>query len=685
MANVRKFVFFDPATGQYREQTSADTIEIAAGVNPNEAVNKTQLDGVASTAASALASEVTARESAEAALQAEIDALEIDLAAETARATAAEGVLAADLAQEITDRETAITTLDSELSADILAEQTRAEGVEASLQSQITQEISDRTAAVLAEKNRAEAEEASLLAAINTEISARTAAVSAEASARAAGDLAEQTRALAAESDLQSQITDEVADREAAITALNASLSAAITAEETARIAADTALQSDIDAEAARALAAESDLQDAIDAEAARATAAEGVLTANLAAEVSAREAAVSAEALARQNADDGLAADIAAEEVRALAAEGVLDAKIDTEIADRIAAVSAEETARIAGDAATLASANAYADSLVEGISFKSSVRVAVPTEFSGPGGATVNLPADYSSVSSALGLAAGDRILLIQPDGTSGAQDAGIYVVNEAGTALVRAADMADGSDASGAYVYVEEGIFGTETIPHASPGTSFVCSNVKGSDTVGASELDFAVFQRVENLTFKDGVQKIGLDVSAKVKANGAIGAGSDGIELLYDSTLLKVDGSGNITINDPLAGGATHIADSLHGHSRMSAVRASTSASESHFAKFDGNSATWDSASCMAFVESKDGSNSAVIVYGGHGANSALSTSLASFSVGDVVYLGGFGGEFSDFAGVPSGKWAVPVGKKSASGALLVAIGTPLLKA
>jgi hypothetical protein len=683
MANVRKFLFFDPATGQYREQTATDTIQIANGVDALDAVNKSQLDAVAAAADAAVEAEEARALAAEAALQSAIDGVAADLSDEVDRATAAEQAIAADLATEVSDREAAITALDAELSADILAEQTRAQAAEASLQSALTQEIADRVAGDLTEKNRAEAAEASLLSAINTEVSDRIAAVSAEASARAAADATELARAQAAEADLQSQITAEVAAREAAITSLNSTLSAAITAEETARIAADGVLQSNIDDEESARIAADATLTSDLAAEVARATAAESVLTADLASEVAAREAAVSAEALARQNADDGLAADIAAEEVRALAAEGVLQSNIDAEEAARIAAVSAEEAARIAGDAATLASANAYADSLVEGISFKSSVRVALPTSFD-MGGSTINMPADYASVASALGTEAGDRILLIQPEGSAGAMNAGIYVVNSGNTALVRAPDMAVGSDASGAYVYVEEGVVGS-TIPHANPGTSFVCANVKGGDIVGTDPLDFAVFQRVENLTFSNGVQKIGLDVSAKVKTNGAIGAGSNGLELLFDTTLLKIDGSGNVTINDPLAGGPLNIADSLHGHSHTSAVRPSTAANEAHFAKFNGDSATWDSSSCMAFVESKDGSGTAVIVFSGKGEHSSLSTALSAFSVGDTVYVGGVAGEFSDFASVPSGKWAIPVGKKMASNALLVDIGTALLKA
>lgn len=631
MANVRKFLFFDPTTGVYKEQTATDTIQVANGVESLDAVNKGQLDAAVSSASAALDAEIARAEAAEAALQSAIDGVAADLATETARATAAEGVLTADLATEVAAREAAITSLNSALSADILAEQTRAQAAEAAL----AQDILD-----------------------------------------------EQGRAEGVEASLQSQITSEVSARESAITSLNSTLSAAITAEETRALAAEGVLQSNIDAEESARIDADSALQTALDGEIARATAAEGVLTADLASEVAAREAAVSAEASARQTADEGLAADIAAEEVRALAAEGALDAKIDTEISDRIAAVSAEESARIAGDAATLASAQAYADGLIEGISFKSSVMAAMPTSFD-MDGTQINLPADFADIAAGVGASAGDRILLIQPDDSGGSIDAGIYVV-QANLSLSRSADFAVGMDVSGAYVYVESGVVGSN-IPVAVPGTSFVCSNQKGDDVVGTADLDFAVFQRVENLTFENGVEKNGLTVSVKTKVNGAIGASEDGVEVLFDSTLLTVDGSGNLTLAAPLAGGKTSIADSLHGHSRMTKMRASTSASASHFCKYDGAGASWESSSCYAFVEEKDGSNNAVLVLGGIGEHASLSSALSAFSVGETVYLGGTAGSFSTFGDVPSGKWAIPVGKKEASGALNVSIGTALLKA
>jgi hypothetical protein len=633
MANVRKFVFFDPTTGQYKEQTSNDTIQVANGVDALDAVNVSQLDAAAAAAAAAVAAEEARALAAEAALQSAIDGVAADLATETARATAAEGVLTADLAAEVTAREAAITALNTALSADILAEQTRAQAAEAEL----AQDILD-----------------------------------------------EQTRAEGVEADLQSQITAEVAARESAITNLNSTLSAAISAEEAARIAADGVLQTNIDDEEAARIAADSALQTALDAEIARATAAEGVLTADLATEVAAREAAVTAEASARQLADEALEADLAAEISRATGAETTLQANIDAEAAARAAAITAEETARIAGDAATLASANAYTDAVAQGLSVKQAVRFALPTSFE-MGGNTINLPADFNSIAGNLtDVGAGDRILLIQPDGSAGAVAAGIYVVaGSAGSfSLARAPDMAVGSDASGAFIYVEEGVMGS-SIPAEAAGTGMVCANIKGNDIVGTAALTFSVFSRAEALNFIGGVEKNGLDVSLKFAPNAPFTQDS-GLALEMDGDYFNAD-AGILTMQGVLVDGPMNIADAKHGHSRMSKVRAATTASEAHFANYAGGSATWDSSSCFAFVESKDGSNNALVVLGGVGSHSALSDALSAFSVGDVVYIGAAGGEFSDFASVPSGKWAIPVGKKEAADALNVSIGVPLLKA
>lgn len=651
MANVQQFLFLGE-DGQLKQQTGLDTIQIADGVNSADAVNKGQLDAVEAALESALSTEQAAREAADVALggridteisdrQAAISGLSSDLSDEVARATAAEQAIAADLAAETTARENAITSLNNSLSQDILTEKTRAETAEASLAQDI---------------------------------------------------LTEQSRAQAAENDLQSQITQEVTDRQTAITSLSGSLSADITAEENARIAADTALGGRIDDEEAARIAAvsaeetariagdaslASDLAD----EVARATAAEGVLTSDLAQEVSDREAAVLAEKNRAEGVEAQLASDIAgetaarisavsAEQTRAETAEALLQTNLDT-----------EEAARIAGDAATLADAKLYADGLVSGVTFKKSVRVALPYEFE-MGGSTISLPADFMSIKGPAGLDAGDRVLLVNKDDGSTSAVEGIYVVNSAGTALVRAPDMIAGSDASGVLTYVEEGVLGS-SLPFATPGTSFVCANIKGSDVVGTDALDFAVFSRAEALTFIEGLEKNGLDVKMKF-AEGAPFVQGSGLDLVIDSTYFMVDG-GELTMQGALVSGGGSSADHLHIHKHAACVKSCVVSAG--FVKPDMTAATWNSPAVFGLVEMDGpGAGEKVIVVSGVGGEALSAGALDAFSIGDVVYLGGTAGSFSDFASVPSGKYAVPVGRKCGASEIVVQIGgAPALKA
>lgn len=630
MANVKKFLFID-STGQQKEQTALDTLQVADGVNASDVVNKGQLDAVASTASGAVAAEEARALAAEAALQSAIDGVASDLSDEIARATAAEQGIAADLATEVTARENAITSLNSSLSADILAEKNRAEAAEAAL----AQDILD-----------------------------------------------EQTRAQGVESDLQGQITQEVTDRQSAITSLNSTLSAAITAEETRAMAAESGLSSDISAEASARQSADTQLASDIADEETRALAAEGVIASNLAQEILDRQAAVSAEQSRAEGAEAQLEADIAgettariqavsAEQTRAEAAEALLQTNLDTETA-----------ARIAGDATTLADAKSYADSLVSGVTFKNSVRVALPYEFE-MGGSTISLPADFMSIKGPAGLDAGDRVLLINKDDGSTSVVEGIYVVNSAGTALVRAPDMIAGSDASGVLTYVEEGVLGSG-LPFATPGTSFVCANVKGSDVVGTDALDFAVFSRAESLSFTKGTKKEGLDVSLAI-VEGAPFVQDNGLDLVIDSAYFMVDG-GELTMQGALVSGKGSSADELHIHKHAAVVKP-CSVSSGSFVKPDCTAATWNSPAVMGMVElDGPGAGEKVIVVSGMAGEGLASGALDAFSVGDVVYLGGAAGEFAAFADVPSGKYAVPVGRKVAASEIVVQIGgAPTLKA
>lgn len=683
---VRKFVFLDESTGQYKEQTSSDTISVANGTEALHAVNKSQLDAAASSAASDIAAEQARALAAEAALQAEIDAeetraqaaesnLQGQITAEVGRATAAEATIAANLASEIASRTAADAAETAARSAAISAEQTRAEAAEAAIEadlaaetaariSAVAAEAAARAAAVSAEKTRAELAEAGLQSDIDTEISNRVAAVSAE-----------QARAEAAEAGLQSELdvlngADTLSGSVAyAVKTAKTALEASLASEQSARIAGDAGLQSDLDAEEARALAAEAALQSDIDAEEARAIAAEGVLTTNLANEASARASAdttltnnLTSEISRAQGVEASLQGQINTEVTRAQAMEDVIAANLATEIINRAA-----------GDATTLADAKAYADGLSSGLKFKESVRVAIPTSFEMEG-VTVNLPADFGSIVGGTDLVAGDRVLLIPPDEDTGAAASGIYVVAAGGVTLTRALDMQSGTDASGAYVYVEEGDF-TPGSPAKASGTAYVCSSIKGADAVG-SALKWAIFSRMENLTFANGFVKVGQEVSAVLKSDGAVGVGGSGFYLkLADNEHFETVATG-LQMKGSLVDGSN--ADSEHHHANIMAD-ASFSAAVGTFVKFDGLNASFDAPAVFGFVESTADGASKIVLSG------VVEKSAASFSAGDQLYLNNAGNGFVTFGNVPSGKYAIPVGRKLDATHIFVQIGTPVLKA
>lgn len=682
---VRKFVFLDEVTGQYKEQTSSDTISVANGTEALHAVNKSQLDAVSSASTAAVAAEQARALAAEAAIQAEVDAeearaqaaelnLQGQITAEVGRATAAEATIAADLASEIASRTAADAAETAARAAAVSAEQTRAEAAEAAIEadlaaetaariSAVSAEAAARAAAVSAEKARAELAEAGLQSDIDSEISNRVAAVSAE-----------QARAVAAEAGLQSELdvlngADTLSGSVAyAVKTAKTALEASIASEQSARIAGDAGLQSDLDAEEARALAAESALQGDIDAEETRALAAEGVLASSLASEVSARAAAdttltnnLTSEISRAQAAESGLQGDIDGEIARATAAEAALSASL-----------SAETSARIAGDASTLADAKAYADGLSSGLKFKDSVRVAMPTSFD-MDGVTVNLPADFGSIVGGSDLVAGDRVLLIPPDENTGAAASGIYVVAAGGVSLVRSSDMQLGTDASGAYVYAEEGNLAEGSIKGV--GTAYVCSSIKGADVVG-SALKWAIFSRMENLTFANGFSKTGQEVSAVLKSDGAVAVGASGFFLkLADHEHLETVADG-LQMKGSLVDGSN--ADSEHHHANIMAD-AAFGAAVGTFVKFDGLNASFDAPAVFGFVESTANGASKIVLSG------VVEKSAAAFSAGDQLYLNNAGNGFVTFGDVPGGKYAIPVGRKLDSTKIFVQIGTPVLKA
>jgi hypothetical protein len=374
--------------------------------------------------------------------------------------------------------------------------------------------------------------------------------------------------------------------------------------------------------------------------------------------EISDRQAAVSA-----------VAADLSAEISRATAAEGVLTANLAT-----------EEAARIAGDAATLADAKLYADGLSSGLKFKDSVLFAMNVQYE-LDDVTYSLPAQFAQLQSAIrtnhpdwGVAGlGDRILLFVTNGVS--VDCGIYVV-KANDVLERAPDMAVGSDASGAFVYVENNL---DHGPQMS-GSSYVCANQKDNDIVGTAALSFVVFSRMENLEFRFGVEKTGMNqVQIKLNStNPGLVADGSGLKLkVGDTSNLAVDSNG-LKLTGTLVGGKMGLANDLHSHSIVG-VKISSGESVGVFVKAGGSAVSQSSPDVLGLIVEKSGSDALVVTHG------VVTKSAPSFAAGDTLYVEDGGGSFVSYSSVPSGKYAIPVAKKIDGTQILVQIGTAVLKA
>lgn len=285
--------------GRVIDVSGKKVVDLAAGTDATDAVNKGQLDAVAA----AVSAEQSRAEGAESALDARLDTLEGSGAGSVAKAQAdAQDYADAAVLVEKTRAEGAESALDSRLDviegvgagsvakaqtdaqdyadAAVLVEKTRAEGVEAGLQSEIdavesglAQEILDRAAAVSAEQARAEASELALDGRLDIiEGSGAGSVAKAQLDAQAYADaavLVEKGRAEAAEASLQGEVdavesalAQELLDRAAAVAAVQAE----VDAEELARASADSALQAEIDAEELARAAGDTALQGEIDA-----------------------------------------------------------------------------------------------------------------------------------------------------------------------------------------------------------------------------------------------------------------------------------------------------------------------------------------------------------------------------------------------------------------------------------
>jgi len=143
------------------------------------------------------------------------------------------------------------------------------------------------------------------------------------------------------------------------------------------------------------------------------------------------------------------------------------------------------------------------YVDSTSEGLDVKDSVKVAT----------TANITLSGTQTIDGVAISADERVLC--KDQSTASQN-GIYLCKAGSWA--RADDMAAGSDAAGAFAFVEQGSTYSDV--------GFVCSSNKGSAVTGTNNLAFTQFSGQSNVTAGNGLDKSGNELSLDLKANGGL---------------------------------------------------------------------------------------------------------------------------------------------------------------
>ena len=179
------------------------------------------------------------------------------------------------------------------------------------------------------------------------------------------------------------------------------------------------------------------------------------------------------------------------------------------------------------------------YVDGVAQGLDIKDSV-VATTT-------ANGTLSSAFANGQSIDGvtLQTGDRILI--KNQTTASQN-GIYNVNASG-APSRTTDMATGSNAAGAFVFVEQGTINAEN--------GFTCTSDTGSAVVGTNNLTFAQFSGAGQVIAGDGLDKSGNTLSVDLKANGGLVIESTEIAVKLDASSI----TGTLAIGDGGTGATT----------------------------------------------------------------------------------------------------------------------------
>ena len=179
------------------------------------------------------------------------------------------------------------------------------------------------------------------------------------------------------------------------------------------------------------------------------------------------------------------------------------------------------------------------YVDGVAQGLDVKDSV-VATTT-------ANGTLSTAFANGQSIDGvtLQTGDRILI---KNQSTASQNGIYNVQASG-APSRATDMGTGSNAAGAFVFVEQGTVNAEN--------GFTCTSDTGSAVVGTNNLTFAQFSGAGQIIAGDGLDKSGNTLSVDLKANGGLVIESTELAVKLDASSI----TGTLAIGDGGTGATT----------------------------------------------------------------------------------------------------------------------------
>ena len=195
-------------------------------------------------------------------------------------------------------------------------------------------------------------------------------------------------------------------------------------------------------------------------------------------------------------------------------------------------------------GDAAS----KSYVDGVSQGLDVKDSVKAATTANI------TIATALNNGDTLDGVSVSTNDRVLVKDQ---SSASENGIYIV---GSSPARADDMAAGSDAAGAFMFVESGTVNGDN--------GFVCSSDKGSAVVGTNNLTFVQFSGAGQITAGDGLDKSGNTLSLDLKSNGG---------LVFESTELAVDlGASSITGTLAVSDGGTGATSASNARSNLGLV-------------------------------------------------------------------------------------------------------------